>query len=310
MNRTSITLLSLVFLFGCEAKKANTDTAEKKPAATKTSAAKTAAKAAKPATKAAAKPAAKAAAKPAATAPKAIPGMPPKPKAIPAPADVAKAPADAVKTASGLSSKVIKAGTGKVKPKAEDTVKVHYTGWTTDGKMFDSSVARGEPTSFPLNRVIKGWTEGVAMMVVGETRRFWIPGNLAYGDKPARPGAPSGTLVFDVELLEIEKAPSPAENAARFEKFLAAFKAASEASCKCKDMACAQQAMMALRAVKPPTVAPKPEWIKRMDPYRKAMKECAEKMMKGMGKPVGAPQGMPKGAIKAMPKAAPAPAKK
>ncbi|MFT6864882.1 MAG: FKBP-type peptidyl-prolyl cis-trans isomerase, partial [Akkermansiaceae bacterium] len=73
----------------------------------------------------------------------------------------------------------------------------------TDGKMFDSSEARGEPISFPLNGVIKGWTEGVQLMVEGEKRRFWIPGNLAYGDTPSRSGAPSGTLVFDVELIKI-----------------------------------------------------------------------------------------------------------
>jgi FKBP-type peptidyl-prolyl cis-trans isomerase len=224
------------------------------------------------------------------------------PKGLPAPADVAAAPADAVKTASGLASKVLKAGTGKAKPKATDTVKVHYTGWMTNGKMFDSSVTRGQPASFPLNRVIKGWTEGVALMVVGEKRRFWIPANLAYGDKPSRPGGPSGTLVFDVELLEIEKAPSAEENKARFEKFMVAFKAASKATCECKDMTCIQKAMMALRAVKPPTTAPNPEQIKRMDPHRKAMRECAEKAMKGMGRPVPAP--------KAAPKAAPKPATK
>ena len=80
---------------------------------------------------------------------------------------------------------------------------VHYSGWTTDGKMFDSSVARGEPTSFPLNRVIAGWTEGLQLMEAGEKTRFWIPGKLAYGDKP-RGGAPGGTLVFDVELLEVK----------------------------------------------------------------------------------------------------------
>ena len=78
---------------------------------------------------------------------------------------------------------------------------VHYTGWTTDGKMFDSSVARGQPATFPLNRVIAGWTEGVQLMVVGEKRRFWIPQKLAYGGAE---GAPRGMLVFDVELLGIE----------------------------------------------------------------------------------------------------------
>lgn len=116
------------------------------------------------------------------------------------PPDVAAPPADAVKTPSGLASKVIRKGTGKVHPTATDRVTVNYTGWTTDGKMFDSSIPNSEPATFPLNRVIKGWTEGVQLMVVGETRRFWIPESLAYrGDH-----APYGMLVFDVELLKIE----------------------------------------------------------------------------------------------------------
>ena len=132
-----------------------------------------------------------------------------KPAPMPAPEDVAAAPADAIKTPSGLASKVLIDGSGTEKPKAEDTVEVHYTGWTTDGKMFDSSVHRGATAKFPLNRVIKGWTEGLQLMVTGEKRRFWIPGNLAYGDKPMRPGAPSGTLVFDVELISIKAAPKP-----------------------------------------------------------------------------------------------------
>ena len=130
----------------------------------------------------------------------------PAPGDIPAPADVAAAPADAEKTASGLASKVLKKGTGKDHPTAEDTVEVHYTGWMTNGKMFDSSVKRGQPAKFPLNRVIKGWTEGVQLMVVGEKRRFWIPADMAYGDTPKRPGGPSGLLVFDVELLAIQSA--------------------------------------------------------------------------------------------------------
>ena len=128
---------------------------------------------------------------------------------IPAPDDVAQAPADATVSASGLASKVLQAGSGTDKPAPEDKVKVHYTGWTTDGKMFDSSVVRGQPSEFPLNRVIKGWTEGLQLMVAGEKRRFWIPGNLAYGDTPKRPGAPAGTLVFDVELISITSAPKP-----------------------------------------------------------------------------------------------------
>ncbi|MEN8164183.1 MAG: FKBP-type peptidyl-prolyl cis-trans isomerase [Acidobacteriota bacterium] len=101
---------------------------------------------------------------------------------IPAPADVAAAPKDAVKTDSGLASKVLQAGTGTDHPDAWDKVTVHYSGWTTDGTMFDSSVKRGEPATFPLNRVIPGWTEGLQLMVVGEKRRLWIPVQLAYNN--------------------------------------------------------------------------------------------------------------------------------
>lgn len=119
------------------------------------------------------------------------------------PSDVASPPKNATKTASGLAYVTLTKGSGKVHPYARDRVRVHYSGWTTDGKLFDSSVARGEPTEFPLNGVIKGWTEGVRLMVVGDKTRFWIPGELAYGNSPSRPGVPSGTLVFDIELLEI-----------------------------------------------------------------------------------------------------------
>ena len=126
-------------------------------------------------------------------------------KAFPkTPDDVAKAPDDAEKTDSGIASRVLAKGTGTTHPKAADQVRVHYSGWTTDGRMFDSSVARGEPLTLPLNRVIPGWTEGVQLMVEGEKRRLWIPAKLAYGDNPP-PGAPAGTLVFDIELLEIVK---------------------------------------------------------------------------------------------------------
>ncbi len=132
-------------------------------------------------------------------------------KPIPAPDDVAAPPEDAEKTASGLASKVLQEGTGELKPAAADTVKVHYTGWTTDGEMFDSSVQRGEPTEFPLNRVIKGWTEGLQLMVEGEKRRFWIPEDLAYGPKVEGSPRPGGMLVFDVELLGIQSAPKAPE---------------------------------------------------------------------------------------------------
>ena len=123
------------------------------------------------------------------------------PKSIPAPPDVATPPADAAVSSTGLASKVISPGTGSRHPHRNSRVKVHYSGWTTDGQMFDSSVARNEPISFSLNQVIAGWTEGVQLMVEGETRRLWIPENLAYGGQR---GAPQGMLVFDVELIKIE----------------------------------------------------------------------------------------------------------
>jgi peptidylprolyl isomerase len=118
------------------------------------------------------------------------------------PEDVAAPPADAQKTASGLAYKVLRAGTGGEHPKRRSTVTVHYSGWTTDGRMFDSSVLRGTPASFPLDGVIKGWTEGLQLMVTGEKTRFWIPANLAYGNSD--PTKPRGLLVFDVELIEIK----------------------------------------------------------------------------------------------------------
>ncbi|MGE0702312.1 MAG: FKBP-type peptidyl-prolyl cis-trans isomerase [Vicinamibacterales bacterium] len=126
------------------------------------------------------------------------------PRSIPPPADVKAPPADATTTASGLASRVLEPGTGTARPGASDLVTVHYTGWTTDGRMFDSSVARGETATFPLDRVIAGWTEGVQLMVAGETRRFWIPESLAYRGMRE----PRGMLVFDVELLSFTQSPT------------------------------------------------------------------------------------------------------
>jgi hypothetical protein len=122
--------------------------------------------------------------------------------APPAPPDVAAIPLDADKSETGLVSRVLKEGTGTQKPGPTSVVTVHYTGWTTDGKSFDSSIARGQPAQFPLNRVIPGWTEGLQLMVVGEERRFWIPEELAYKGQPNKP---AGTLVFDVELIEVRE---------------------------------------------------------------------------------------------------------
>jgi FKBP-type peptidyl-prolyl cis-trans isomerase len=112
-------------------------------------------------------------------------------------------------TASGLQYEVMREGTGP-KPMATSTVKVHYHGTTTDGKVFDSSVDRGEPVEFPLNGVIPGWTEGVQLMSVGSKYKFFIPGNLAYGTRPPQGSgiAPNETLLFEIELLEIKAPPA------------------------------------------------------------------------------------------------------
>ena len=120
---------------------------------------------------------------------------------IAAPDDVAAPPSDALVTESGIASTVLRVGMGHLRPTSRSTVTVHYTGWTTDGKMFDSSKMRGEPASFGLAQVIEGWTEGLQLMVVGEARRFWIPESLAYKGRANRP---AGMLVFDVELISFE----------------------------------------------------------------------------------------------------------
>src|SRR5882762_431457 len=118
----------------------------------------------------------------------------------------ASGPSNEMKTTpSGLKYQVLKQGTGTVSPKATDTVKVHYHGTLLDGTVFDSSVQRGEPISFPLNGVIPGWTEGLQLMKVGDKFKFEIPPNLAYGANSPSPAIPpNSTLVFEVELLGIQ----------------------------------------------------------------------------------------------------------
>lgn len=112
---------------------------------------------------------------------------------------------DMITTASGLKYQVLKHGTGTISPKVTDTVKVHYQGTLLNGTVFDSSIARGQPISFPLNRVIPGWTEGLQLMKVGDKFKFEIPPNLAYGANSPSPAIPpNSTLVFEVELLGIE----------------------------------------------------------------------------------------------------------
>jgi peptidylprolyl isomerase len=116
------------------------------------------------------------------------------------PPDVKAPPKDAIVEKDGVATKVLAKGTGKVHPTRANSVSVNYAGWTTDGKLFDSSYSRGEPASFNVSAVIPGWTEALQLMVEGEKRRVWIPENMAYAGKP---GAPAGMLVFDVELLKI-----------------------------------------------------------------------------------------------------------
>lgn len=118
----------------------------------------------------------------------------------PTPTDVAKPPADAMKTERGVFYKYLTKGKGTKNPESSSTVRVHYTGWTTDGKMFDSSRMAGKPMQFSLGEVIRGWTDIVQVMVVGDTIRTWIPEKLAYQGKPGRP---AGMLVFEIELLMI-----------------------------------------------------------------------------------------------------------
>lgn len=119
-----------------------------------------------------------------------------------APEDVAGPPGDAQLLQSGLAYKVLRPGTGKEHPTRSHWVNVHYSGWTADGKLFDSSLLRRESAGFKVADVIPGWIEGLEKMVVGERRRFWIPEKLAYrGER----GKPAGMLVFDVELLSMTK---------------------------------------------------------------------------------------------------------
>ncbi len=110
-----------------------------------------------------------------------------------------------VTTASGLQYKVLQKGTGTVHPSVRDSVKVHYHGTLIDGTVFDSSVERGQPISFPLGRVIKGWIEGLQLMVVGEKTRLFIPSQLAYGFRSVGKIPAGSTLIFDVELLGINE---------------------------------------------------------------------------------------------------------
>ncbi len=120
---------------------------------------------------------------------------------LPPPDDVSEPPHDAISTPSGLRYKVLTPGAGGQRPGPRDQVTVHYSGWQTDGQMFDSSRLRGQPSTFRLDQVIKGWKEGVGLMTPGDHWRMWFPAELAYGERPR--SGPGGMLVFDVELLAV-----------------------------------------------------------------------------------------------------------
>lgn len=126
---------------------------------------------------------------------------------VPAPADVAAVPANATVTGSGLAYRVLKKGTGRGHPSPDSLIEIDYSGWTTDGRLFDSSVLRKERAKFPLDGLIPGWKEGLLLMSPGDTFRFWIPGQLAY-DSLNLPDTPKGMLVFDVTLYDFSS-PGP-----------------------------------------------------------------------------------------------------
>lgn len=129
-----------------------------------------------------------------------------------APPDLAAPPDAAARTGSGLATQVLEAGFGDVHPGPEDLVRVHYTGWTPDGEVFETTAEKENGSVLPVELLIPGWSEGLGLMVEGEKRRMWIPEELAYGGEE---GKPAGMLVFDVELVELIDVPkTPADVAA------------------------------------------------------------------------------------------------
>lgn len=128
------------------------------------------------------------------------------PRPLPAPPDLAAAPSDAVKTPSGLAYKVLAKSGSSEKPNAWDRVTIQYTGWTLDGTMFDSTSRQQRPAIFDLDHVMPGWREGLEQMSIGDRARLWIPEALAYH---GRTGMPKGDLVFDLELVSIQRKPEP-----------------------------------------------------------------------------------------------------
>ncbi len=121
------------------------------------------------------------------------------PRGTIAPLDVAAVPADAIKTPSGLAYRVLVSGRGGPHPGRQSRVVIHYTGWTPDGAIIEGAPIGGAPATFQMSETMPGWQEGLRMMRVGDKRRFWIPGRLAYGDEP---GKPRGMLVYDLDLVQ------------------------------------------------------------------------------------------------------------
>jgi peptidylprolyl isomerase len=119
------------------------------------------------------------------------------------PADLNAPPPDAKKTAGGVAVAILEKGHGEA-PSAERRMKLHFTGWTTDGRLIESTRLAGQPALYSLSEVIPGWREALQQMVVGDRARVWIPAALAYGDHPRRRGLPAGNLIYEFELLAIE----------------------------------------------------------------------------------------------------------
>jgi FKBP-type peptidyl-prolyl cis-trans isomerase len=105
---------------------------------------------------------------------------------------------------SGVRIKLLRKGTGTIRPSAESVIQVHYAGWMRDGKRFDTSMKRDRPATFKISGIIPGWQHAMREMVAGDIARIWIPADLAFGDVPKRAGAPVGQLTFDVELISVD----------------------------------------------------------------------------------------------------------
>lgn len=125
-------------------------------------------------------------------------------KAPTTPADLSAPPKSAVRTPSGLAFRILKSADGTQHPSMTSQVTLHFSGWTRDGTLFESTVMGGHPAIFLVGNTLPGWQEGLAHMVVGEKMRLWVPAALAYGDKPVNNMSPAGDLVYDIELLGMQ----------------------------------------------------------------------------------------------------------